>query len=121
MNNKKIGNAFETEACSKLAEAGYWVHFLAPDARGAQPFDIIAVKDGRALAIDCKTCVAKSFNISRLEDNQIMAFERWIDCGNGVPFVMVKHDGNIYAIPYDYLKHHKSVKLGKDFLKNAFK
>lgn len=121
MNNKKIGNAFEAEVCNRLAAAGYWVHFIVPDARGAQPFDIIAVRNGEALAIDCKTCVADWFNISRLEDNQIMAFERWLECGNAMPIVMIKHDNNIYAVPYDYLREYpKSVKLGKEFLINEF-
>ena len=38
MNNKKKGTAFEKEMCDLLAIKGYWVHFIAPDARGAQPF-----------------------------------------------------------------------------------
>jgi hypothetical protein len=74
-NNKKIGSDFEQEACSILANHGYWVKFLDPDRTGAQPFDIIAVKSGIAYCFDCKTCVSDTFNINRLEDNQIMAFE----------------------------------------------
>ena len=50
MNNKIIGTAFEKEMCELLANRGYWVHFITPDNRGAQPFDIIAVKDGKAFA-----------------------------------------------------------------------
>lgn len=111
VNNKRIGTAFEQEMCGILAKDGYWVHFIVPDARGAQPFDIIAVKDGKAIAIDCKTCVAGSFNISRLEDNQIFAFEKWITCGNGDPVIAVKHDGNIYKISYSELKEKKSIRL----------
>lgn len=111
MNNKRLGTEFEREVCDLLAADGYWVHFIAPDARGAQPFDIIAVKDGSALAIDCKTCVAGSFNISRLEDNQIMAFERWLACGNEDPKVAVKHEGKIWFLSYMTLKAQKSIKL----------
>ena len=114
MNNKKLGTAFEREVCEILAAEGYWVHFITPDARGAQPFDIIAVKDGRAVAIDCKTCVASRFGISRLEDNQICAFERWMACGNGMPVVWVKHDGKIYRIPYGLIKAEKSIKLREE-------
>ena len=111
MNNKKLGTEFEKEVCELLAKRGYWAHFITPDARGAQPFDIIAAKDGRSVVIDCKTCVAKSFNISRLEENQIMAFELWLRCGNSMPYVFVKHDELIYTIPYDFLKLRGSVKL----------
>lgn len=111
MNNKQIGNEFEKQVCDRLAQEGYWVHFITPDARGAQPFDIIAVREGKALAIDCKTCVAKSFNISRLEDNQIMSFEKWLKCGNEMPLVAVKHEGMLYWIEYEFLKSKVSIRL----------
>lgn len=99
-----------------LAAKGYWVHFIVPDIRGAQPFDIIAVKNGHAIAIDCKTCVSNTFNINRLEDNQIMAFEKWLSCGNEMPMIIVKHNKQVYVIPYGRIKKDKSVKLGKEFL-----
>ena len=116
MTNKRLGNLFERELCGILAQEGYWVHFIVPDARGAQPFDIIAVKDGKALAIDCKTCVAHSFNISRLEDNQIMAFNRWMKCGNPVPIIAVKHNDLIYKIKYNELQERKSIKLTGEYI-----
>lgn len=113
INNKKLGTEFEHEVCDRLAQEGYWVHFITPDIRGAQPFDIIAVKNGLALAIDCKTCVSNTFNISRLEDNQVMAFEKWIDCGNSIPLIAVKHKEQIYWLRYDELKKCNSIKLGE--------
>ena len=118
MNNKKLGTAFEREVCEILAAEGYWVHFITPDARGAQPFDIIAVKNGRAIAIDCKTCVADTFSMKRLEYNQIFAFEKWLRCGNEMPWVMVKHGGNIYQVLYDRIKDGSSVKLEKELIYN---
>lgn len=111
MNNKKLGTAFEKEVCDLLAKSGWWVHFIAPDTRGAQPFDIIAVRNGKAVAIDCKTCVAKWFNISRLEDNQVMAFERWIACGNEDPKIAVKHNEQITWIQYSELKERRKINL----------
>lgn len=111
MNNKRIGSDFEREICDLLAKDGYWAHFIAPDARGAQPFDIIAVKGGRAVAIDCKTCVAKYISISRLEDNQIMAFEKWVACGNGEPLVAVRHEGSVVLISYSDLKKRGKINL----------
>ncbi len=95
-----------------LADIGYWVHFIVPDTRGAQPFDIVAVKNGISYAIDCKTCISNTFNISRLEDNQIMAFERWIKCGNTDPVIVVEHNDQIYCVSYTALKAVKKCKLG---------
>lgn len=115
MNNKQIGTAFEKEMCEILTQLGYWVHFIAPDARGAQPFDIIAVKDGRATAMDCKTCVAKSFSIGRLECNQVFAFELWLKRNNGTPYIMAKHDDKIYQIPYTHLRQETSIRLDEKY------
>lgn len=111
MNNKELGTAFEKEVVELLAQKGYWVHFITPDSRGAQPFDVIAVKDGKALAIDCKTCVSNTFSISRLEENQICAFEKWMACGNEEPFVYVKHNDKIHIIGYLTLKMKGKMKL----------
>ena len=111
MNNKKLGTKFERKICHMLNRDGWWVHFIEPKQSGAQPFDIIAVRLGRAIAIDCKTCVSARFSIDRLEDNQIFAFEKWIACGNDDPYIMVEHGEDVYVIPYAYLKENKSVKL----------
>lgn len=111
MNNKQIGTQFERSVCNLLADEGYWVHFIVPDARGAQPFDIIAVRDGFAIAIDCKTCVADVFNISRLEDNQIMAFEKWLRCGNSCPRIAILHQDKIYFLNYIVLKEKLKVNI----------
>ena len=115
MNNKVKGTQFEREVCEELAKRGYWVHFMSPDNTGAQPFDIIAVKYGVAFAMDCKTCDAKVFSINRLEDNQIMAFEKWLSCGNNMPFLMVKHENVIYCIPYRELEEKGKVVLNADY------
>ena len=115
MNNKKIGTAFEREVCKRVAETGAWVHFLSPDEKGSQPFDIIAVRDGIACAIECKTLNSKAtkFPISRLEENQILAMEKWISCGNADPLIAVYWRGNIHVIEYSRLKREKSVDLFK--------
>ena len=111
MNNKKLGNAFEREMVQLLSDEGFWVHFIEPNRSGAQPFDIIAVKDGIPVVGDCKTSSKKTISISRLEDNQIMAFDKWISCGNEMAFIFVKYDDKIYAIPYWYLCKKKKVTL----------
>lgn len=113
MNNKQLGTEFEREVVGKLSREGYWAHFISPDNRGAQPFDIIAVKDGVAIVGDCKTCKAKSFSVTRLEDNQIMAFQKWESCGNRfpTPLIFVKHDEKIYIIPWNVVYQEGRVKI----------
>ena len=111
MNNKRLGTAFEHEVCGYLNRRGWWAHFCSPDASGAQPFDIIAVKYGRALAIDCKTSVKRTFPASRLEDNQVYAFEKWLACGNEMPQIWVQYEGKIYAVKYAELKEKGKVDL----------
>lgn len=113
MNNKKLGTDFEREVVRLLAKEGWWVHFISPDASGAQPFDIIAVQNGRAIAIDCKTSVTNNFPISRLEENQIFAFDKWGACGNGTPYVFVKYGNDIYAVPYEVLRENGRVHLNE--------
>ena len=87
------------------------MHFIAPDNSGAQPFDIIAVKDGVATVGDCKTCKDHIFRISRLEDNQIMAFEKWLACGNIEPLIFVEYKNEIKVIKYTDLKRDGKVNL----------
>lgn len=112
-NVKKIGSDFEKEFCGMLTKDGFWNHFFTPDARGAQPFDVVAVRKGKAYAIDCKTCVANYFTLDRLEDNQMYAFEHWTACGNGIPWIAVKHEGEVYMVAYQVLVTNRKVKLSE--------
>ena len=114
MTNKEIGTLFEREACDILVQRGFWVHFLSPNRSGAQPFDVIAVKDGFAVAIDCKTCKDTVFRLSRLEVNQMMAFEKWIACGNISPVVLVKHNESIYLVTYTEIMEKGKVNLDEN-------
>lgn len=111
MNNKRLGTLFEREFCALLAARGYWVHFITPAANGTQPFDVIAVKDGKAYAYDCKTSTLRHFTMARLEQNQITSFEKWMTCGNGVPRVAVKYMGSVYIVNYKVLKEKGIVDL----------
>ena len=113
MNNKQTGTAFEQEVVEYFRAKGYWVHFIAPDARGAQPFDIIAVKNGFAIAVECKTLAdtEKSFPIDRLEDNQKFAFDYWERCGNAEPLIAVKWRGKIKFIGWDKLRSNTNSRV----------
>ena len=111
MNNKKLGTEFEREVVMLLSQKGYWVHFITPDSRGSQPFDIIASKDNIHIVADCKTSAKKWFTISRLEENQIMAFELWFKKGNRYAFVIIKYEDKVYQIPYRMLKGLEKINL----------
>lgn len=75
MNNQQLGKEFEREMTQWLFEHGWWAHFLQPSPSGSQPFDVIALKDGQVLCIDCKTCGSPRFALSNVKDNQRQAFE----------------------------------------------
>lgn len=113
MNNKKLGTAFEREVVSLLSQNGYWVHFITPDASGSQPFDIIASMSDYPFVADCKTSATKWFSISRLEENQKMAFELWLKKGNTRALIFVKYKSKIYAIPYIVLQGTQKINLEK--------
>lgn len=114
-NVKKIGAGFEQEFCALLSSKGYWVHFCTPNRAGAQPCDVIASKDGIPYLIDCKTSVKPIFSINRMEQNQILAMEKWVACGNPNPLIAIKHDNEIYLLGYDELKAKGKVDLrGRD-------
>ena len=116
MNNKQIGNEFEWQMCDILSKRGFWVHFISPNRSGAQPFDLIIAKDGFAMAADCKTCEDHIFRFGRLEQNQIMAFEKWLACGNLCPVIYVKHKDCVYVVKYKDLKEKGKVDLNEELI-----
>ena len=99
MSNKKVGNDFEREFCEILSEYGFWVHNLAQHQTG-QPADVIAVRDGKAFLIDCKVCSTGRFQLKRIEENQQLAMEHWLDMGNDEVWFALKLDDNIVMINY---------------------
>lgn len=111
MSNKSSGNRAEEEFAKLLSGQGYWVHRLADRVNG-QPFDIIAVKDNRAIAFDCKECESGRFEFRRIEPNQETAMKLWNACGNGdVGFAMRAPTGKWFYIPYSecaYLRERGS-------------
>lgn len=113
MNNKKLGTEFEHKVVKMLSDAGFWVRFMTPDNRGAQPFDIIAVKDGVAIVADCKTSKDHIFRISRLEENQKLAFEKWKACGNMEPLIIIEYNDEVKFVKYSYLKNAGKVDLNE--------
>lgn len=103
MINKKLGNDFEHELCEIFADAGYWVHNFA-NRKNGQPADIIAVRGGGAYLIDAKVCSYEVFPFRRIEDNQHMAMDMWIECGNIEPYFALKCRNEIYMVGYTTIK-----------------
>lgn len=98
-SNKKIGNDFEKEYARILKSRGYWVTFLTPKRHvGSQPCDLVAIKNDKAILIDCKTCKTHLFPISRIEENQRQAFKRYLKCGNTTFILAIKYNNKIYGI-----------------------
>lgn len=97
MNNKKIGNDFESEFCDILFKNGFWSHNMAQNASG-QPADVIAVRNGQAYLIDCKVCERKVFRLSRIEENQEQSMTLWKSLGNNEGLFAIKFGEKIYMV-----------------------
>ena len=103
MINKKLGNDFEKELSEILYDAGYWVHLLNQNKNG-QPADIIAAKNGNAYLIDAKVCSYEVFPFRRIEENQRLAMNTWIECGNIEPYFALKCRNEIYMVSYEFIR-----------------
>ena len=104
MINKKLGNDFEQELCEILADAGYWTHNFA-NRKNGQPADIIAVRSGGAYLIDAKVCSYEVFPFKRIEENQHLAMDMWLECGNIEPYFALKARNEIYMVSYVTIKN----------------
>ena len=101
--NKKLGNDFEQELCEIFADAGYWTHNFA-NRKNGQPADIIAVRSGGAYLIDAKVCTYEVFPFKRIEENQRLSMDMWIECGNIEPYFALKARNEVYMVGYSTIK-----------------
>ena len=111
MSNKKIGNDFEREFCKILSGHGFWVHNFAQNQSG-QPADVIAVRNNMPYLIDCKVCEKGIFQLSRIEENQILSMQYWLDTRNDDAWFALEVNGDIWMITYRrimYAKEKRSV------------
>lgn len=121
-SNKQLGTTFEEEFGWFLARNGFWVHLLTQNAAG-QPADIIAVKDGKALLIDCTVCEKDLFRMERIEENQWTSMELWRRCGNGEGWFALKtSDGGVFMFSleemerrslFSWVLSHKNILSGE--------
>ena len=103
MINKKLGNKLEKELSEILYNAGYWVHLLNQNKNG-QPADIIAVKNKKAYLIDAKVCSLEKFAFKRVEENQHLSMQMFIECGNTTPYFALKARNEIYMLSYKTIR-----------------
>lgn len=112
ISNKKIGSKFEKDFANFLASKNYWVHFIEGAAHiGSQPCDIIAIKRDFPELYDCKTLNNKSglFPISRIEENQRLAYERIRECRNPETIfsLAILWNNNLYYVDFDDIDFNK--------------
>jgi Holliday junction resolvase len=95
-NNKTIGNEFEDDFDKIMFANGYTVYTMYPNQKdGSQPFDKIAAKDNKLYMFDCKTCKSNIFKLSRVESNQMTAFNLAMSRGNTNCYFVFKTPGGI--------------------------
>ena len=51
------------------------------------------------------------FPIGRLEDNQVLAFQKWHACGNKHAALIIKYNGHIYCVEYHDLETFGKIDL----------
>lgn len=94
------GTQFERWLCRVFKLKGWWALNISKDARGAQPFDVIAIKDDLFFAIDCKVCGSNKFQLRRVEDNQWLSFQTVSERTSGIACIMIWYDGQVYFYSY---------------------
>ena len=98
MGNTSQGTAFEKELCERLAKEGFWAMQVPRALDGSQPFDVVAGRNGRIYAFECKVCARDYFQFSRIEPNQETSLHRFMCCGNtsNAFFAFKRKDGSIW-------------------------
>ena len=76
--------------------------------------DLIATKNNIFYIIDCKTLENKSrtFSLSRVEENQALAYKRLVEVGSYNYYYAILHCNNVYLIPMaDIIDKEKTINL----------
>lgn len=104
MSNKSEGTKFEEELATLFGQNEFWCHLFQQNVRG-QPCDLIAAKLNRCLLIDAKDCKRDRFPLSRVEDNQFYAMQRWVMITKFEAYFAFKlSDGSIKVAPFNKVK-----------------
>lgn len=110
-SNKQKGNEYERETSKLLFSLGFWVHQII-DSPSGQPCDIIASKNNNTYLIECKYVSGSTFNMNRLEENQLNSINLFQDCGNnkGLVFIHFENNNSNIFITLDDLLQFKDKK-----------
>lgn len=111
MSRKSIGNSAEIYVAEHLSKKGWFV-VLVPQGVSGQPFDLIAIRNNRCLCGDVKHISRGDvFPISRVEPNQITAFELLRLTGTSEYGIFLKFEGDndVYFQYWEVMKNMKSI------------
>lgn len=103
------GKKFEEELCNFFANRHYYVVYNNKGISGSQPFDILIIRDNVCFAIECKNLENKNgiFNIDRIEENQLLAYNRFLECRNHNFILAILWNNNVYFVNFDLLEYYK--------------
>lgn len=102
------GSEFEQRACELFASRGFWALNIPKNKFGAQPFDVIAIKDSEIWAVDCKVCSEPRLSLARVETNQALAFGMMTQRTNARCGFLCYHNKRLYFIPWSAIDMSKS-------------
>ncbi len=122
INNKEIGNSFESELCRTLYNHGFWAYNTV-NKSGGQPADIVAARNNVCYLIDAKVCTNDEFPTKRIEENQKTSMLLFDRCGNKHHYFAMKlSDGSVYmcdGLVMLMLKQEKKTLKRVDIIENG--
>ena len=69
------------------------------------------IKNKKAYLIDAKVCSLEKFAFKRVEENQRLSMQMFIECGNTTPYFALKARNEIYMLSYKTIRD--LIKQGK--------
>lgn len=107
------GAEFERLVADLFQKNGFWALRIPKNERGAQPFDILAIRGDVVYAVDCKVCERKYFSLNRIEDNQWISMDVMKRKTNAVLGFVIFHNERLFFVSYDeaFLSETASIHL----------
>jgi len=109
MSNRSAGLGFENRFCETLSENGFWVLHI-PQVAAGQPADVLAVKNNHAYLIDCKHCSKSTFQLSRVEPNQVTAMTLFRSCHNTDAWFALHINLQVYMVSFSTVMKYRYAK-----------
>jgi Holliday junction resolvase len=109
-SNKELGNRVEKEFAQYMYAKGWWVHIFSYNSNG-QPCDIVMSKDNLVWFLDVKSVQTEEFDFSRIEPNQMTAFELLVSRGTINAGFACKFNDGWYLLDFSRMKKFKMAGL----------